>query len=72
MEKGIIVKGDYAASVKRKKARKQKKRKQIIKHYAFQKNFHKDFIVIQKIYDFFLYKIHIAMNNVSKKHYFYK
>ena len=32
---------------------------------------HKDFIVIQNFYDFFLHKVHIAMN-VYKKKYFYK
>ena len=32
---------------------------------------HKDFIEIQNVYDFFLHKVHIAMN-VYKKNYFYK
>ena len=38
MDKERIVNGDYAAREERKKARKQKKRKQIIQHDAFQKN----------------------------------
>ena len=38
MDKERIVKGNYAAREERKKARKQKKRKEIIQHDAFQKN----------------------------------
>ena len=38
MDKERIVKGDYAVWKERKKAQKQKKRKQIIQHDAVQKN----------------------------------
>ena len=71
MDKERIVKGDYATREERKKSTKTKEKKTnhpawcISEIRPFNIN-HKDFIVIQKVFIFFIHKLHIAMSVYKK------